>query len=84
VAHHLVSALDEEQPAASPLASLTEREREVLQLIAEGLSTKEVATQLGISTKTAESHRTSLMKKLEVHKVSELVRIAIREGIIAP
>ena len=84
VAHHLVSALDEEQPAASPLASLTEREREVLHLIAEGLSTKEVATQLGISTKTAESHRTSLMKKLEVHKVSELVRIAIREGMIAP
>jgi DNA-binding NarL/FixJ family response regulator len=84
VAHHLVSALDEEQPAASPLAGLTDREREVLQLIAEGLSTKEVATQLGVSTKTADSHRTSLMRKLGAHKVSELVRIAIREGMIAP
>jgi DNA-binding NarL/FixJ family response regulator len=84
VAHHLVSALDEEQPLVSPLASLTDREREVLQLIAEGLSTKEVATQIGVSTKTAESHRTSLMRKLGVHKASELVRIAIREGMIAP
>lgn len=84
VAQHLVSALDEEQPAANPLAALTEREREVLQLIAEGLSTKEVATQIGVSTKTADSHRTSLMRKLGVHKASELVRIAIREGVIAP
>jgi DNA-binding NarL/FixJ family response regulator len=84
VAHHLVSALDEEQRGEDPLASLTEREREVLQLIAEGLSTKEVATQLGVSTKTADSHRSSLMRKLGVHKASELVRIAIREGMIAP
>lgn len=84
VAHHLVSALDEEPSAPSPLLSLTDREREVLQLIAEGLSTKEVATQLGVSTKTADSHRTSLMRKLGVHKASELVRIAIREGVIAP
>ena len=82
VAHHMVSGMDGGPVAESPLAALTDREREVLQLIAEGLSTKEVAVQIGIAVKTAESHRTSLMKKLGVHKSSELVRIAIREGII--
>lgn len=82
VAHHMVSAMEGGAGAESPLARLTEREREVLQLIAEGLSTKEVASQLGVAVKTAESHRTSLMRKLGVHKASELVRIAIREGII--
>lgn len=82
VAHHMVSAMEGGPGAESPLARLTEREREVLQLIAEGLSTKEVASQLGVAVKTAESHRTSLMRKLGVHKASELVRIAIREGII--
>jgi len=84
VAHHLVSVLDGGDPDQGVLSGLTEREREVLQLIAEGYSTKEVGTHLGVSTKTAESHRASLMKKLGVHKASELVRIAIREGLISP
>jgi DNA-binding NarL/FixJ family response regulator len=61
---------------------LTPRERETVQLIAEGKSSKEVASILGISTKTAETHRTNLMRKLDVHSVSEIVRYAIRNGII--
>ncbi len=61
---------------------LTPRERETVQLIAEGKSSKEIASILGISTKTAETHRTNLMRKLDVHSVSEIVRYAIRNGII--
>ncbi len=61
---------------------LTPREREILQLLAEGKSNKEVATILGISVKTAETHRTNVMRKLELHSVSELVRYAIRNNII--
>ena len=71
-------------PESSPLAGLTEREREVLQLIAEGLTSKEIAAQLGVSLKTVEAHRANLMDKLNIHKVSGLVRFAIREGLIAP
>ena len=63
---------------------LTPREREVLQLIAEGLSSKEIAASLGVSTRTAETHRASVMNKLDVHKVAGLVRFAIREGLVAP
>src|SRR5262245_44209752 len=63
---------------------LTSREREVLQLLAEGQANKEVATVLGISTKTAETHRARIMAKLEVHSMSELVRYAIRNSIIQP
>ena len=62
---------------------LTLREREVLQLIAEGRRTKEVATRLGISVKTAESHRTRIMSKLDVHDTAGLVRYAIRRGLIS-
>ena len=61
---------------------LTQRERQVLQLIAEGHSTKKVAARLGISVKTAEFHRGRLMKKLNVHDTANLVRYAIREGWI--
>ncbi|MGC2528759.1 MAG: response regulator transcription factor [Candidatus Acidiferrum sp.] len=63
---------------------LTPRERQVLQLIAEGKSTKDVATLLGISTKTAESHRTRLMQKLDIHETASLVRYAVRHGIVQP
>ena len=65
-------------------ASLTPREREVLQLIAEGKSTKEVATILGISPKTADSHRSRMMEKLDIHETASLVRYAIRQGVIQP
>jgi len=63
---------------------LTLRERQVLQLIAEGKSTKDVATLLGISVKTAESHRTRLMRKLGIHEIASLVRYAVRQGIVQP
>ncbi|HTP38084.1 MAG TPA: response regulator transcription factor [Steroidobacteraceae bacterium] len=63
---------------------LTAREREVLQLIAEGNKTKQVAANLGISLKTAESHRTHLMKKLDIHDTAGLVRYAVRRGLIHP
>jgi DNA-binding NarL/FixJ family response regulator len=67
-----------------PLARLTCREREVLRLIAEGLSSKEIAVRLCLAVRTVDSHRAHLMSKLEVNKVSGLVRFAIREGLIAP
>lgn len=63
---------------------LTAREREVLHLIAEGQKTKQVAASLGISLKTAESHRTHLMKKLDIHDTASLVRYAVRRGLIHP
>jgi len=63
---------------------LTPRERQVLQLIAEGKTTKEVASLLGISAKTAEAHRTKIMNKLETHGTAGLVRYAIRRGLIQP
>jgi DNA-binding NarL/FixJ family response regulator len=62
---------------------LTPRQREVLQLIAEGHSTKEIAKRLGLSVKTVETHRTLLMKQLGVHEVAGLVRYAMRVGIIS-
>ena len=63
---------------------LSPRQREVLQLIAEGLSSKEIALRLGLSVKTVDSHRTLLMKQLDIHEVTGLVRYALRKGIIAP
>ena len=63
---------------------LTLREGQVLQLIAEGKSTKDVASLLGISVKTAESHRTRLMQKLDIHETASLVLYAVRNGIVQP
>ena len=67
-----------------PRDPLTSREREVLQLVAEGKSTKEVAGLLGISFKTAESHRPRILKKLDLHETAGLVRYAVRRGLIQP
>ena len=67
-----------------PPDPLSPREREVLQLVAEGKTTKEVAAILGISVKTAESHRTRIMSKLNIHETAGLVRYAIRRGLIQP
>lgn len=64
--------------------TLTRREREVLQLVAEGKSTKEAAAILGVSVKTADTHRTHIMTKLDIHDTAGLVRYAIREGLISP
>ena len=67
-----------------PPEPLSRREREVLQLVAEGKTTKEVGVVLGISTKTAESHRTRIMTKLNIHETASLVRYAIRRGLVQP
>ncbi len=60
---------------------LTEREREVLQLLAEGHNTKQIASQLNVSVKTIETHRLNIMNKLDIHSVAELTKYAIREGV---
>ena len=73
--------LDKTKPAADPLSP---RERQVLQLVAEGKTTKEIATILGVSVKTADSHRTRIMKKLDMHGTAGLVRYAIRTGLVQP
>ena len=67
-----------------PEDPLTPREREVLRLVAEGKTTKRIAEILGISFKTADSHRTRLMQKLNIHDTAGLVRYAIRRGLIHP
>lgn len=67
-----------------PPDPLSPREREVLQLVAEGKTTKEIAGVLGLSVKTAESHRTRIMEKLDIHATAGLVRYAIRRGLISP
>ena len=70
--------------AELPIDPLTDRERQVLQLVAEGKTTKAVADILGLSVKTADSHRTRIMQKLEIHETATLVRYAIRHGFIKP
>lgn len=61
---------------------LTSRQREILQLVAEGRSTKEIASRLGLSVKTVESHRSEIMQRLDVHDVAGLVRYAVRAGLV--
>jgi DNA-binding NarL/FixJ family response regulator len=68
----------------APGDPLTGREREIVQLVAEGKSNKEVAVALGISVKTAETHRANIMRKLNLHGTSDLVHYAVRNGIIVP
>jgi DNA-binding NarL/FixJ family response regulator len=71
-------------PRGVPEEPLTAREREVLQLVAEGKTTKEIAVLLGVSVKTADAHRTRLMQKLDIHDIASLTRYAIRQGMIQP
>jgi DNA-binding NarL/FixJ family response regulator len=72
------------EPAENPKGRLTPRQREIVQLLAEGKSSKEVAVALGLSVKTAETHRANIMRRLDCHSVSELVRYAVRNAIIDP
>jgi DNA-binding NarL/FixJ family response regulator len=72
----------EEECHPSAKAVLTPREREVIQLLAEGKTSKEVAVALKLSVKTAETHRTNLMRKLDLHSVADLTLYAIRNGIV--
>ena len=67
---------------SSPLARLSGRQREILQLIAEGCTTKDIAQRLNLSVKTVETHRAQLMERLEIHDVPGLVRLAIRVGLV--
>ena len=69
--------------ASSPIEQLTARQREILQLIAEGKNTKEVAGTLDISVKTVEAHRLQLMARLSIHDLPGLVRYAIRSGLVS-
>jgi len=66
---------------SSVFTILSDREREVLQLMAEGRATKDVATHLNVSIKTVETHRTHIMTKLDIHSIAELTKYAIREGL---
>jgi DNA-binding NarL/FixJ family response regulator len=76
--------LNRESPLESDESEniLTAREREVIQLLAEGKTSKEVAVTLNLSVKTAETHRTNLMRKLDLHSVADLTRYAVRNGIV--
>lgn len=69
------------QRESEPLSRLTSRQREILQLVAEGHSTKEIATLLKVTTKTVEVHRLQLMKRLNIHNIAGLVRYAVRYGV---
>lgn len=71
-------------PSALPLDALTDREREVLVLVARGRSSKEIATALDISVRTVETHRANLMRKLGLDSVATLTQFAIREGLVDP
>jgi DNA-binding NarL/FixJ family response regulator len=68
-------------PAVNPLNDLTPRQREILQLVAEGRTTKEIASRLDLSIKTVETHRAQLMERLNIHDVAGLVKFAIRVGL---
>jgi len=82
VALLLREAMADPRTSESGVKALTKREREILQLIAESNSTREIANKLEISVKTAENHRTNLMRKLDLHDVASLTRYAINNGLI--
>ncbi len=71
------------QKETTPLEMLTPRQREVLQLVAEGSSTKEIARKLDLGIKTVETHRAQLMERLDIHEIAGLVRYAIRHGLVS-
>ena len=86
IARDLVENLRKTPPAAAHrtlLQTLSERERAVLQMLAEGCTTKEIAGKLFVSPKTVETHRTKLMEKLQLHNIADLTKFAIREGLTA-
>ena len=79
-----VAAAYAKASAGGAFEALTPRQREVLQLIAEGLTSKQIASRLDLSVKTIETHRTELMERLDIHGVAGLVRYAIRAGLVPP
>ena len=82
IQQQMAEILKGSRPAKPDLRALTDREREVLILLARGLSTKEIATTLDIGTRTVETHRANVMRKLGVRSVALLTQVAIREGIV--
>lgn len=76
-----INQASNQQTSGSAFQVLTAREREVLQLLTEGHSTKEMANKLGVSVKTIENHRQQLMEKLDLHSIAELTKYAIRQGL---
>ena len=82
IQQQMAAILKGRSPATPDLRALTDREREVLILLARGLSTKEIATTLDIGTRTVETHRANVMRKLGVRSVALLTQVAIREGIV--
>jgi DNA-binding NarL/FixJ family response regulator len=85
ISRHVIDGYVQRVGTDAPVdETLTPRQREVLQLIAEGQSTKEIAHRLGLSGKTVETHRSQLMERLKIYDVAGLVRYAIRIGLISP
>ena len=85
VAKYAIEVYREKSEGPSgPLGRLSMRQREILQLIAEGQTTKDIAQRLNLSVKTVETHRSQLMERLEIHDVPGLVRFAIRVGLVQP
>jgi len=85
VSRHVVESYKKRTSTeGQPVEQLTHRQREILQLIAEGRTTKEIASILGVAVKTVESHRTQMMNRLDIHDIAGLVRYAIRVGLVEP
>lgn len=82
--HYIASSLEQMLATQQSIPSLTGREQQILNMIVAGKTNKEIAQQLVISPKTVDKHRTSLMDKLDVHSVAELLAYAFREGLIDP
>jgi len=82
ITKHLVTGMERKKSAHDPFEILTNREREVLKLVAEGKSNEKIAQALWISAKTVKVHRANIMRKLDIHKVADLVKYAIKAGII--
>jgi DNA-binding NarL/FixJ family response regulator len=80
----IASGSDEQSDTSPPGPLLTSREREIVQLLAEGKSNREIAAKLSISAKTVETHRSAIMRKLELNSIVDLVRYAVRNGITQP
>ena len=83
IAHAALNQLVNRSGSGDPFAQLTSREREVLVLIAEGRSNKEIASQLGIGVRTIETHRERIMRRLDIHSVAGLTRFAIANGLVS-
>lgn len=82
IAGSVVDLLRESDGSGDPIDQLTSRQREVLKLIAEGCTTKEIADRLNVSAKTVETHRTQLMDRLDIRNIPGLVKLAIRKGLV--